>query len=143
MNEDRSATVANKVTINIPVEDAAEASRLLSSVISAEVLVEDGPRYVLLNVSGTRVAFVAGPEDITRGRPALAVEVADVDVNAVAEAAAAHRLASHRGRHSSDRFVVIDLPAGADLIYYTRKPAPTSRSGSAALPRTDSHRFPR
>ena len=122
MDAIEKAVSAKRVTINIPVPNAAEASRLLCSLLSAQVLVSDGTRYALLDIEGTRVAFVAEAEDITEGRPALAVELEDGTARtALDNAVRAQGLVPQYGRHSASRFVVARLPGAADLIYYTPK----------------------
>ena len=112
-------TTVNKVTINVPVADAEEATRVLSQLVECEVVIEDGSRYALLTLGGVRIAFVSGQEDIAGGDVALALEVADAA--AVTSSAEAAGIPTHRAEHASSRtFHVARMPGAAALVYYQK-----------------------
>lgn len=102
-----------------PVPDAAEAYKQLASLVDCEAVIEDGSRYVLFTIAGTRLAFVSGPEDLTQGRVALALQVDDTAV--VARAAESNGLETKAAEHPSRAaFNVIGLEGSADLLYYRK-----------------------
>ena len=110
-------STVEKITINIPVPDAAEAYSQLANLIDCKAVINDGSRYVLFTIGGTRIAFVSGSEDLTQGRVALALEVHDtVDV---AQAVETNCLDAKVAEHpSSVSFNVVSLNGSADLLYY-------------------------
>ena len=106
-----------KITINIPVPDAADAYKQLAGLVACEALIEDGSRYVLFSIAGTRIAFVSGPEDLTQGRVALALQVRDTAL--VARAVKSIGLEAKVAEHPSPvSFKVVGLNGSADLLYY-------------------------
>lgn len=108
-----------KITINIPVPDAADAYKQLASLVDCEALIEDGSRYVLFTIAGTRLAFVSGSEDLTQGRVALALQVQDAAL--VAQAAESNGLESKVAEHPSPvSFNMVGLQGSADLLYYRK-----------------------
>jgi len=111
--------IAKKVTINIPVADAVESTRLLSALFDCEVVIDDGAQYALLNLGGVRVAFVSGQDDIANGRAVLAVETDEPA--AVTKAAASVDLPTYEADHPSSRtFFVTRMPGAMDVVFYAK-----------------------
>ncbi|MGW3468393.1 VOC family protein [Saccharopolyspora sp. NPDC000995] len=102
-----------------PVPDVGKAIAFYSEALGLSVKFQDGTRYAALD--GGRVTFaIAGPEeDVTGGKPAASVKVADV-AQAVAnlEKAGATVLSSPTEGPHETRAVVAD-PWGNPLVLYS------------------------
>lgn len=108
-----------KITINIPVPDAAKAYEQLANLVECKALIEDGSRYVLLTIANMRLAFVSGTEDLTQGRVALALQVDDAA--SVEQSARSAGLEPKFAEHPSPvRFNTVGLNGAADLLFYQK-----------------------
>jgi predicted enzyme related to lactoylglutathione lyase len=101
-----------------PVDDVAAALEFYRSVFGFQEKFSDGDRYAALYAGGPTLALVSQEEDITDGRAAAAVKVADVEtaVQAVIEAGGSVVRSAAEGPHEV-RAVVAD-PWGNALVVY-------------------------
>jgi predicted enzyme related to lactoylglutathione lyase len=104
-----------------PVADVGAAVAFYGTVFGFGTKFSDGDRYAALDAGGATLALAGPAEDITDGKPAAAIKVADVGatVKVLAEAGGSIVRDPERGPHET-RAVARD-PWGNTVIIYGPK----------------------
>lgn len=118
---DNSAVPARLGQVLHPVADVAAATAFYGAVFGFAAKFSDGDRYAALDAGGATLALAGPAEDITGGKAAAAVKVADVDaaIRALTEAGGSLVRAPERGPHET-RAVAADPWGNLVIVYCPR-----------------------
>lgn len=106
--------------ILVPVADMDDAIAFYTGQLGFALKFRDGSRYAALDTGATTLALVAEQEDVTSGRPGIAIEVADVEetTRTMVAAGAPLILAPQIGPHECRS--VVEGAGGLPVVLYAK-----------------------